>query len=259
VRYWAPDDGREYEAVARHTANKVFTIDATRPTTALRLATRLMGPLARWRDRAFATSHPAIVVSEQVLENALVLQQIGPADCRILDFGAFESSLPLTLASLGKQVTALDQREYPFSAPGLTVLCRDVMVSMPDLASAFDVVYSISTIEHVGLGDYGDPTLSDGDRLALANLLQLVRPGGRLLMSVPAGRATDHRGYRVYDRERLMRILPAEPSVLRFFAKIGRHETWAEVSAEQIKDLEYSHPYAERPGQGVAFAVVERA
>ena len=42
----------------------------------------------------------------------------------------------------------------------------------------FDAVLCISTIEHVGLGWYGDPAeRSDGDRRALERLGELLRPG----------------------------------------------------------------------------------
>jgi hypothetical protein len=44
------------------------------------------------------------------------------------------------------------------------------------------------TIEHVGLGRYGDPLDPEGDRKAAAELMRVLAPGGSLLIVVPVGR-----------------------------------------------------------------------
>lgn len=52
-----------------------------------------------------------------------------------------------------------------------------------------DIVTCISTIEHVGLGFYGDPTAhgEDGPALAFRSLVRLTAPGGHILLTVPIG------------------------------------------------------------------------
>lgn len=61
-----------------------------------------------------------------------------------------------------------------------------------DIASSplvWDIVTCISTIEHVGLGFYGDPTAhgADGPMLAFRSLVRLTAPGGHILLTVPIG------------------------------------------------------------------------
>lgn len=61
-----------------------------------------------------------------------------------------------------------------------------------DIASSpltWDIVTCISTIEHVGLGFYGDPTAhgENGPALAFRSLVRLTAPGGHILLTVPIG------------------------------------------------------------------------
>lgn len=61
-----------------------------------------------------------------------------------------------------------------------------------DIASStltWDIVTCISTIEHVGLGFYGDPTAHGelGPALAFSSLARLTAPGGHILLTVPIG------------------------------------------------------------------------
>jgi SAM-dependent methyltransferase len=47
----------------------------------------------------------------------------------------------------------------------------------------------LHTIEHIGLGRYGDPIDYDGDLKAIAELKRVVKPGGSLLFVTPVGKA----------------------------------------------------------------------
>ena len=49
----------------------------------------------------------------------------------------------------------------------------------------FDVIVSFSSIEHDGLGRYGDPINPDGDLAAVAEFWTLLNPGGLLMLAVP--------------------------------------------------------------------------
>lgn len=50
---------------------------------------------------------------------------------------------------------------------------------------AFDYIFSYSSIEHDGLGRYGDPVNPEGDFAAMKELMDLLAPGGQLLLAVP--------------------------------------------------------------------------
>jgi len=61
---------------------------------------------------------------------------------------------------------------------------------MPFDDEFFDVITAVSTVEHIGLGRYGDPVAPDGDREAMEEMRRVLKAGGRLLMTVPCGRET---------------------------------------------------------------------
>ena len=73
-------------------------------------------------------------------------------------------------------------------------------------AESFDVVVSVSTVEHIGMGEYGDPLYADGDRAAVLGLYRLLKPGGLMVLGMPFGRIEDS-WYRVYDPERFRSLM----------------------------------------------------
>jgi SAM-dependent methyltransferase len=110
-------------------------------------------------------------------------------------------------------------------APG--VLNRDVL-ELADLGE-FDVVVSISTIEHVGWDE--DPRDPDQAARALHGLEQLLAPGGRLVVTVPVGyhaeldRALMSGAFRFASTHALRR------------EKLGPH--WLEADADDVWGTPY--------------------
>jgi len=144
-------------------------------------------------------------VNERIVELAFASSAIGrmEPDARVLDFGSSESSLALTLASLGFEVTALDLRPYPFEHPRLRVVASPIeqWAAQP---RSFDAALCVSTLEHVGLGWYGGPCHEDGgDRRALDRIYELLVPGGLLVLSVPYGAPSVDALQRRYDHAQL--------------------------------------------------------
>jgi 2-polyprenyl-3-methyl-5-hydroxy-6-metoxy-1,4-benzoquinol methylase len=248
--------GQAVDAVL-HTRNKIILADFASPTLGERVIRRLWSRLTAVRAAALGRRRPSIVVSEQLIENALLLREADALVRKVLDFGGFESTLPLALAGLGIDVTVVDQRRYPFQHERLHVLQHDILQPLTGLPNDFDLVYSISTIEHVGLGGYGDPRVSNGDSLAVSNLWEKVRPGGRLFLSVPAGEASEQRGYRIYSPEMLLRLLPGQGEI-RYFQKRGPFAVWRACSAQEIATHRYQNPDADLPVEGVAVAVIRK-
>ena len=74
-----------------------------------------------------------------------------------------------------------------------------------------DSVKSIScmhTIEHVGLGRYGDPIDPDGDLKAISELKRVVAPGGSLLFVTPLGLPKiQFNAHRIYSYEQIISYL----------------------------------------------------
>ncbi|MDQ4145080.1 MAG: methyltransferase domain-containing protein [Actinomycetota bacterium] len=132
------------------------------------------------------------------------LAGVGPG-ARVLDVGATESTLCLSLASLGYQVTAVDPRPNPLTHPLLHV----VVGQIDELEEApFDAVMCVSTIEHIGLAAYEQPG-EDGraDLAAMRRIRELTKPGGLLVLTVPYGPAKVDEQSRRYDAAGLEELL----------------------------------------------------
>lgn len=69
---------------------------------------------------------------------------------------------------------------------------------------SFDLIVSVSAIEHIGLGNYNrDPLDDEGDSIALQNAYRWLKPGGWIYFDVPwdsgGGFRIRQPKYRLYD------------------------------------------------------------
>jgi SAM-dependent methyltransferase len=70
--------------------------------------------------------------------------------------------------------------------------------------NSVDSLSCMHTIEHVGLGRYGDPIDYDGDLKAIAELKRVVKPGGSLLFVTPVGQPViAYNAHRIYSFEQV--------------------------------------------------------
>jgi SAM-dependent methyltransferase len=107
---------------------------------------------------------------------------------RILDVGCCGSKLPVELAKRGHEVFGLDVGTYP-DAETFTFVQGDIG-EMPFDNDSFDVVTAVSTIEHIGLGRYGDPIAPEGDTKAVEEITRVLKQGGQLIVTIPCGMDT---------------------------------------------------------------------
>ncbi|KAI9018325.1 hypothetical protein DFJ74DRAFT_214781 [Hyaloraphidium curvatum] len=71
----------------------------------------------------------------------------------------------------------------------------------------FDFAFTFSSLEHDGLGRYGDSINPRGDFYSVSRLLSVVRPGGALFLGVPCCYdALNWNGHRVYGSIRLAQL-----------------------------------------------------
>jgi SAM-dependent methyltransferase len=243
-----------YATAAPYRRNKNVFLDGVEDTLADKL---LRKGVDRLRAAFGARCWP--VLSEQILEYPLLFGHLMPAPARILEFGSNENVLPIQLAALGYQVTGVGLAPYPFVHRNFSFVQHDILEWSPP-EGQFDIAVSLSSVEHVGLG-YGGEAHADGargDQVAVAKLWRAVRPGGQLILSVPAGKPCVRRGMRVYDAALVRQLVPVEPTMLRFFAKAGRHGDWQETTSEAISRLEYEDYERASPAEGMAFLVAVR-
>lgn len=84
----------------------------------------------------------------------------------------------------------------------------DLADDKQEFKEEIDLAISISCIEHVGLGRYGDKLDPDGDIKMVQNIRKLLKPGGILIFAVPLGRAEIcWNAHRCYNEHRLGQLL----------------------------------------------------
>ena len=81
-------------------------------------------------------------------------------------------------------VTFIDIRPIEVSLPNLT-FTKGTILNLPFADNTLESISSLCVIEHIGLGRYGDPLDTKGSEKAIAELIRVTRPGGKILFSVP--------------------------------------------------------------------------
>jgi SAM-dependent methyltransferase len=145
-------------------------------------------------------------VSERILEHIFVHSRLPAPPARLLDLGCAESTNAIEMASLGFQVVGVDLRRLPLVHPNFEMVQANI-AKLPFPDGAFDVVVSLSTIEHVGLGWYTQEEQGSSDQRVIAESVRVLRPGGRFLLTVPFGRRGVTPVHRIYDPETLTDLL----------------------------------------------------
>jgi SAM-dependent methyltransferase len=151
----------------------------------------------------------------------------------VLDVGSYRTFLRGLSAAF--EVTTLDIRERQQAWGTETVLTGDARrIPAPD--ASFDAVVSLSSIEHFGLGRYGDALDLDADRIAAAEMRRVLRPGGVLVLTTTLTRgraALAFNAHRIYDLPGARGLLEGLPPIdERFFS----HRRAGAVPIEEITD-----------------------
>jgi SAM-dependent methyltransferase len=154
-----------------------------------------------WRE--FESPTRTFDMRERVVEVPWVLSRYG-GEHTVLDIG--------TANALGVYVDGLLQLRVPeligldLSNDGdgrVDIVTGDVR-RIPFEDERFDLVICVSTLEHVGANNrrYGwsDSAAKEGDRdQALAEIRRVLRPGGRMLLTMPFGRHEEQDWFTQYD------------------------------------------------------------
>ena len=117
-------------------------------------------------------------------EYDFVMNNIPSKGDRILDVGSTGSLLPLKLAKNEYEVCVIDVREYHEKHPNLTVVNTDIQKT-PFSDDFFDMITCVSTIEHIGLGAYGDPKYDGGGESTVQEFKRILKKNGKLILTTP--------------------------------------------------------------------------
>ena len=105
-----------------------------------------------------------------------------------------------------RMVEVLDIRPSPGEIPGVIFHQLDLMEDLPERwIRCTDSLSCLHTIEHFGLGRYGDPLDPLGHLKGIEQLKRMVAPGGRLYLSTPIGlERIEFNAHRIFSASTLL-------------------------------------------------------
>lgn len=104
-----------------------------------------------------------------------------------LDIGSAVGSFVAHVLSF-MPVTLIDIRPLSSKVKGLTYIQDDATDLKGFADDSVDSLSCLHAVEHFGLGRYGDPIDPEGSFKAMRAMARVLKPGGRLYLSMPVGR-----------------------------------------------------------------------
>jgi SAM-dependent methyltransferase len=102
--------------------------------------------------------------------------------------------------------------------------------------NSVDSLSCLHTVEHVGLGRYGDPLDYDGDLKAIAELKRVVKPGGSLLFVTPVGKPRlQFNAHRIYGYDQVLEYF--DGFELKEFSLVPDHEKDGGLVVNATKEM----------------------
>jgi len=177
-------------------------------------------------------------ISPRVFEYSFVIGNM-PERGRVLDVGctAGLNLLPIILSELGYEVYGIDLRPFKIRSNNFQLIIADAR-HLP-FRNVFDVCYSVSTIEHIGLPSTVSVVLSEiedleGDVKAIKEMQSIVKSKGVIMITVPFGKSDilPVIASRIYDASGIERLLNGLTIVAEeYVLKIG--DIWRRVSRNE--------------------------
>jgi hypothetical protein len=127
------------------------------------------------------------------------------------------------------KTTFIDFRPATLQLDNLNCIAGDLNEADQWKHREFESLSCMHVVEHIGLGRYGDPLSVDSDIVAMDNLINATKSGGRLLFVVPVGKAEIYfNAHRVYSATWLV----------NFFSKACRlNEFYLIPSSSQMRPM----------------------
>jgi SAM-dependent methyltransferase len=137
---------------------------------------------------------------------------------------------------------------------------HESIVSSRIEAGSFDLIWCISALEHFGMDNssYTDRFIlsEEMDVQAVKEMIRILAPGGRLLVTVPYGKYENHAWFRNYDGDHLRTLLAPVERHADIQASFYRHTHGTGWRVATVEELEHVGYYDQSNGGGAGLAVL---
>jgi SAM-dependent methyltransferase len=116
-----------------------------------------------------------------------------------------------------REIEVFDVRAVKSSVKNIVFRQADLMRLPEEMKSCCDSVSALHSIEHFGLGRYGDPIDCSGHIKAIRNVTAILKPKGAFYFSVPIGtQRIEFNAHRVFSVQYLWGLLKESYDLLSF-------------------------------------------
>ena len=128
-------------------------------------------------------------------------------DKRVAVVGSLHPWIEAMLINMGNKVTTIEYNVHE-THYGDTLSCKDYFEYFENFQDEpFDAIVTYSSVEHSGLGRYGDPLDPNGDLKTMEVIYNNMKPGGILVWGAPVGQdMLVWNSHRIYGEHRLSLI-----------------------------------------------------
>jgi SAM-dependent methyltransferase len=162
----------------------------------------------------------------------------------ILDVGCRGSLLPEQLSNRNHIVYGLDVQDYG-KPKGFKFIKGDILSdNLPFEKSMFDYTLCLSSIEHIGLGYYGDEIEKRGDRISLERMSFLLKNQGRLLLTLPfAGVYSENKFQRIHTKQSFLELIEGlfEIEKEKYWIPLAKRK-WVAASEKDAERVYQTYP-----------------
>lgn len=173
--------------------------------------------------------------------NAYLLQDLSVArwihqavPARHIDVGSRIDGFVCNVATF-REIEVIDIRPSPGKIAGVMFHQLDIMQDLPDAwVATTDSLSCLHTIEHFGMGRYGDAIDPLGHEKGLAQLKRMVAPGGTLYLSTPIGpQRIEFNAHRIFAASTLVGWFLEGWEIVKFSViddenRLREHVNWRE-------------------------------
>jgi len=202
-----------------------------------RLAESEQIPLLDLKPRIHERNDSAGVGDESFYQNAWAFRVIYESKVNEhIDVGS--NTLFLGMLSAVTKITFIDIRPFYNNLENLEYKKGDIL-HLPYEDNSVQSLSCLHTIEHIGLGRFGDKLDPDGSKKAIKELQRIVASGGNLFISVPIGRPRiSFNCHRVFSPQQI--INKFDKSELNELAGLGPDNLfYRNIDINILSSLEY--------------------
>lgn len=192
--------------------------------------------------------------TERVVEIPWALMQL-PQHGVVLDVGSCEATYLDVIQQPDRELHCLDPRACTAEIPPAAIFHHQSIVGNSLPRSMFDAVLFLSVLEHIGLPCYGQAPFADGDRLAVAEAWELLKPGCALIATVPVGQGKIASWYRQYSPSMLHQLFQGWRAEIRYWGFDG--VCYRPIKEDEVTQYDYrDYPYQIGAGAGACAGIV---